>query len=104
MPCSVLVSGTGLTASVTLAAEGSVKVEAPAAVLKPAARSGAVVVAGGGLHVAGDDITVQGPLFSGAGIRLTGRAQTLYCGAVGRSVHMSGSRFLLERGGPCAAS
>ncbi|KRF34082.1 hypothetical protein ASG94_15175 [Nocardioides sp. Soil805] len=104
VPCSVLVSGTGLSASVTLAAEGSVKVEAPAAVLKPAARSGAVVVAGGGLHVAGDNIRVQGPLFSGAGIRLTGSTQTLFCGAVGRSVTVSGSRFVLERGGPCAPS
>lgn len=104
VPCSVLVAGTGLSASVTIAAEGGVKVEAPAAVLTPAARSGAVVVAGSGVHVAGDSIRVQGPLFSGAGVSLTGNSQTLYCGAVGRSVHVSGARFALERGGPCAAS
>lgn len=104
VPCSVLISGVGLSATVTLVAEGGVKVEAPAAVLKPAARSGAVVVAGGGLHVAGDNVRVQGPLFSSGDIKLTGSTQTLYCGAVGRSVQVSGSQFLLERGGPCAAS
>lgn len=104
VPCSVVVSGVGLSASVTIAAEGSVKVEAPGAVLAPAARSGAVVVAGGGLHVAGDNIRMQGPLFSSAGISLTGSSQMLYCGAVGRSIHVSGSRFMLERGGSCATS
>ena len=42
-----------------------------------------------GEPAAGDHVKVQGPL---------------YRGAVGRSVQVSGSQFLLERGGPCAAS
>ncbi len=104
VPCAVVVSGTGLKATVTLAAEGAVTVEGSAAVLKPAGRSGAVVVAGAGVHISGDNVSVQGPLFSGAGIKLTGSTQTLYCGAVGRSVQVSGAQFLLEQGGPCAGS
>ena len=104
VPCAVVVSGTGLNATVTLAAEGTVLVEAPAAVLHPAGRKGAVIVADSGIHVSGDNVTVRGSLFSGAGIKLTGSTQTLYCGAVGHAVQVSGSQFVLDRGGPCAAS
>lgn len=101
VPCSVLVTGSGTDVAVTLAAEGRVTIESAGLGLAPAG-SGAVVVAGDSVHVAADDVTLGGSVFSARGVQFSGARQTLLCGAVGASVRVSGADFAVRAGGPCA--
>jgi hypothetical protein len=102
VPCAVNMAAGALDATATIAAEGKVTLGLSGARLAPAARSGAVLVSGGDIQVSGDNVQMLGSLFSGGGIKLSGARQTLYCGAVARTVQVSGADFSAGEGGPCA--
>ena len=101
VPCAVSLTAGTLDATVTIAAEGTISLGVAGARLVPAARSGAVLVSGGDLHVSGDNVQMLGSVFSAAGVKLTGARQTLFCGAVGRTVQVSGADFTAGVGGSC---
>ncbi len=96
VPCSVSVSATGATRTVTLAAEGTIAVGGSRMVLQPPTVGAPTLVSGSSsstaVTVAGSSVTLAGPVFAANGtVLLQGSGATVSCGVVAAAISVSGS-------------
>ncbi len=94
VPCSVQVSGAGLDRTVTIAAEGGIATSGSGLTLRPAGSSGATLVAGGPVRVAGSGTRLMGAVFApDSEARISGSDARVWCGVTAASIKVSGARF-----------
>ena len=101
VPCAVVIRGSGVDVSVTLAAKGDVTVSGSGVRLRAVSRTGASIVSSGAVTVSGSRLNISGTVFATGRVTLSGSGAHVACGIVASEITVSGAGFAAEAGQAC---